>query len=665
MKLNLSKRIAVFVGILILVISGGLGTASIVLSSNTMLTEVENGLHETAKQGASLIEARLQVRTNVLSQVANRISTLKFNQQIETLSLEVEELGYLDMAVVDMKGTAHYVVSGEEADLSERDYIKKALGGEACFSNVLISKVTNSPVIMDAAPIKVKGEVIGALIGRRDGAALNEITDQMRYGENGYAYILSEEGTFFAHPDREFILTQRNVFKDIEENGALKNVGLALQELGMGNEGVIEYELNNTERIFAIEPIPGTNWVLGLGSSKSDALAGVNTLSKILLILSIVFVATGIALAIALGMSISKPIKHVVGIIDRMSRYDLIIAGNDKATKYSKRKDEIGIMSNAVLTLQDNLKELIKNVAITSEQLADSSQQLNSTSHQSARAAEEIARAIQEIAEGANDQAKDVEKGAIHIESLGSLVEKDSKFVNDLNETANAVDHLKDEGFEILEVLIEKTELNNKTSIGVRDMIIDTNESAGKIEAASQMIKSIANQTNLLALNAAIEAARAGEAGRGFAVVADEIRKLAEQSNGFTEEIALVIEELTKKTGNAVHTMEEVGKIVVSQAESVEKTHTKFEGISEAIEKMKISIKALNQSSSEMGNKKDEIVSVIQNLSAISQENAAGTEEASASIEEQTASMEQIANASDILARLAEEMQTSIAQFKY
>ena len=45
--------------------------------------------------------------------------------------------------------------------------------------------------------------------------------------------------------------------------------------------------------------------------------------------------------------------------------------------------------------------------------------------------------------------------------------------------------------------------------------------------------------------------------------------------------------------------------------------------------------------------------------------NATGTQQASASVEEQTTSMEEISNASHALAKLAEEMQMSIAKFKY
>jgi methyl-accepting chemotaxis protein len=111
--------------------------------------------------------------------------------------------------------------------------------------------------------------------------------------------------------------------------------------------------------------------------------------------------------------------------------------------------------------------------------------------------------------------------------------------------------------------------------------------------------------------------------------------------------------------------MEEVGKLFVSQAKSVDESNEKFEGIAAAIEKMKIVIANINESGQEMENKKNQIIGIIENLSAISEENAAGTQEASASIEEQTSSIEEIANASESLAKLAEEMQESISRFKY
>ena len=158
--------------------------------------------------------------------------------------------------------------------------------------------------------------------------------------------------------------------------------------------------------------------------------------------------------------------------------------------------------------------------------------------------------------------------------------------------------------------------------------------------------------------------ARAGDAGRGFAVVADEIRKLAEDSNKFTKEIEEIVVELIDKTNSAVATMKEAAALTAAQTEGVEITKTKFEGISEAIEKTKEALGALNKTGEAMNLKKDEIIDIIQNLSALSEENAAGTEQASASVEEQTSSMAEIAGASQELAKLAEDMQKSISKFR-
>lgn len=665
MRLTLSKRITIFIGLLVLIVVGGIGLSSLYFSNKTTKSEAINGLKEASYQGANYIDARMQMRSSVLMQLANRICVITLEEQLNILSKEAKELGYLDMAVVDLNGKAKYAVSGEEADLSDRSYVQNALKGESCFSDVIISKVTNSAVIMFAVPIKVNGDITGALVGRRDGAALNEIVSKMTYGKNGYAFILSKDGTFFAYPDKKVVMDQENVISHSKNNGVFKNFGVEFKKLGTGNSGIINYNLKNSNKVVSIVPIPNTTWSLGLGAPEKQITAGVDVLKELLIILTIVFLIIGIIIAVLLGKSITKPIIYYVSVLDRMAQYNITHEFNKKAEGYANRKDEIGIMATAVDTLQANLKQLVGNIALSSEQIAASSEELSATCQQAVLSSNEVAGAIQGIASGASDQAGDTEKGALRMEELGKLIENDLKLMINLNDSTNEVEKLKNEGFETLKLLVNNTEATNLTATEIKNTITLTNESAKKIDKASQMIQNIASQTNLLALNAAIEASRAGEAGKGFSVVADEIRKLAEQSNTFSSEIMNDIKELTSKSEHAIDIMAEVNSNLLEQTDSVHITNSKFDGIAKAIEGLKQSINILNQSSQEMRIKKDEIVGVIINLSAISEENAAGTEEAAASIEEQTASMNEIANSSDSLSILAEEMHNGISKFKF
>ncbi|PKM51878.1 MAG: hypothetical protein CVV02_04515 [Firmicutes bacterium HGW-Firmicutes-7] len=163
MKINLSKRIAMFVAALIIFVSLILGITAVKFSSDVIVETAEDAMLEYAIEGANEMKALIDIRLGILNEVASRerTRTMIWETQMVSLSQDVERLGYLDMAVVLPNGTATYVISGETAQLGDRAYIKKALQGEANISDVIVSKVTGTTVLIDAAPIMVNGKVVG------------------------------------------------------------------------------------------------------------------------------------------------------------------------------------------------------------------------------------------------------------------------------------------------------------------------------------------------------------------------------------------------------------------------------------------------------------------------------------------------------------------------
>ncbi len=667
---SIKSRLIIIFTLVILISSGALGFLSIRNSSKALLAKTEETLLNTSIEATKYVEARINTQKLYIETLAQNPIVIKedidWEEKVDFLQKEAQRTGYTGFAFADTSGQSRvFDFNQTTIDIRDRQYYQEALAGKTSFSDVIISKLGDGAILIFATPVKQNDKIIGVFYGWRDGLSLSQIVKDIKYGEKGYAYMINRQGTIIGHGSTELVIKQFNPIEDAKNNPDLTEFAKTIEvHMIKGEVGVNQYLYEGKVRMVGFAPIENSPWVIAVAVERNEVLAAVNKLRDSLIIITVIIILVGIVITYFMSGMIADPIKILSQIIDRLSKYDLTFDEKSKATKYLKRKDEIGLITNSLATMQTNFIDLIKNILDKSEQVSSSSEELNATSEQSSIAADEVARTIEEIAYGASDQAKNTEDGAIHINELGKLIEKDQEHVIDLNTSADEVSKLKDEGLEVLRDLVEKTNLNNKASKDIHSIIINTNDSAEKIEKASQMIKRISDQTNLLALNAAIEAARAGESGKGFAVVAEEIRKLAEESNEFTDEISTVIQELISKTGYAVNTMKEVGKIVESQTDSVQKTNEKFEGISDAIEKMKESIGIINQSGSQMKTKKDQIIGIIDSLSAISDENAAGTEEVSASVEEQTASMEQITNASETLAKLAEEMQANISKFK-
>ncbi|PRY83225.1 methyl-accepting chemotaxis protein [Alkalibacterium olivapovliticus] len=279
----------------------------------------------------------------------------------------------------------------------------------------------------------------------------------------------------------------------------------------------------------------------------------------------------------------------------------------------------------------DHMSTIIKAAQSTIEHLRYSAQSLDKTSASIVKASDEVNRAIEDIASSTSSQAEDTENGAIHVNDLGSLLKEQSKHMIKLTEKTHEASKLRESSMKNLTSLTGNTNLSIDNVKEIETMIQSTSLSVSKIEAASTEIASISEQTNLLALNASIEAARAGEEGRGFAVVAEEIRKLAEKSHLFNEEIVQVISNLTSQTKEAVGAVGNLRDITREQQGSLNDTNKQFDSLSKAILVLETVISKVAEAGQKMEVKTDELIDIMQSLSASSEENASTTEEISAS----------------------------------
>jgi methyl-accepting chemotaxis protein len=345
--------------------------------------------------------------------------------------------------------------------------------------------------------------------------------------------------------------------------------------------------------------------VVASGARATDlsdkALANVTQAVTLFLGVGIIGSFLIVSAIVVVSLNISRRLSEM------LERVQDIASGDGDLTKKVEVKsmDEFGMLGTAINQFIDKVSGIIQMVQSASDRVSSTSMTL--------------AQQGRELEESMNDQRGRIMQVSSAITEMSSSVHEVANQCNTASEAADGSDHTASQGSQAVEETVQGMESIREAMNATSRVVTSLGDKSDHIGEIVQVINDIADQTNLLALNAAIEAARANEHGRGFAVVAEEVRKLAERTQGATEEIADSIRAIQEETQQAITRMEEGSTRVEN-------------GTAQAA-----------QAGSHIGT----IVTGVQEVSTMLSSIAAATHQQSAVSEEISSSMESIAQIAD------------------
>lgn len=385
--------------------------------------------------------------------------------------------------------------------------------------------------------------------------------------------------------------------------------------------------------------------------------AGANSIKGITIFMVIVSWVIAVAAGIYIIIGIASTIRQISNKLE-------VVSGGDLTVSIRGRNDEFKILVRSIADMIRNSRNLIVQVLKTTENVSSSTQSLSNASEVLTNSNSQISTAVDEMDEGVNRQAKDAQDCLIQMDELSQRINRAVDSVRRMGTITGSTKGVIAGGMSTMDELSSKSADTTNITKNVTSNIRNLEDSLSQVERFVEMINDIANETSLLALNASIEAARAGEAGRGFAVVAQSVSSLSEGTIEAAKQIQGVMEEIKGYANDTVRVASQAEVIVSKQSDTVNDTIHIFRDMNGYLQNLVEEITDLEKIIESMERHRNDTLSAIQSISAVSEQTAASVSTVNESLKEQITMVDNLHSSSLELQQRAKELMEAVNAFK-
>ncbi|MHB8164209.1 MAG: Cache 3/Cache 2 fusion domain-containing protein, partial [Methanoregula sp.] len=214
-------------------------------------------------------------------------------------------------------------------------------------------------------PIKnAKGEIIGILfVGVPEDVVYGPLKQQIqntKVGKNGYLYLMDSKGNLIVHPTAQGT--------NLAESNDFAKQMIATKDAVKTNPGRIDYMFQGKNAIAYYSYFPSTDWIIAARVDVTDFTGPVDNLRNAIIIILIISIGAGAAIASSFGRSIARRMGDLVGLGRKVMDGDISGAAQEIASnaRMVSGGDEIGEVSEAFSGVVNNIQQFSNEITTIS-----------------------------------------------------------------------------------------------------------------------------------------------------------------------------------------------------------------------------------------------------------------------------------------------------------